>query len=132
VDVCITGGELGSNLIKDIVGNLARGAVECWVVAVVAAVTGVRGLVSRSNDGVASVNFVSGCVTNVGRDGGLGMIGFPPGVADAGLVSTVEPESMLTVPEGKNTRNFRLGLRTILFTLNNFIFKTTSASLWPK
>jgi hypothetical protein len=87
-------------LISDIVGNRASGAVECWVVVVKAAEMGVRGLASRSKVGV-SVNFVSGCVTNVGRSGGLGIIGFSLGVVDGGLVSTVETESIPPPPSGR-------------------------------
>ena len=47
----------------------------------------VRALASLPKDGV-SVNLVSGCVTNVGRGGGLGIIVFSLGDVSVGLVST--------------------------------------------
>ena len=95
---------MGSNLIRDIVGNFARGAVECWDAAVEVAVIDVRGLTARSSDG-EWVNFVSGCVTKVGRVEGLGMIGFSLRVVGAGLESIVEAVSMLLPPRGKTNHN---------------------------
>ena len=61
-------------------------------------------LVSLPKDEV-SVNLVSGCVTNVGKGGGLGMIGFSLGDVSKGLVSTAEVVSILPAPRVKEFGN---------------------------
>ena len=118
---------MGSNLIRDIVGNLARGAVECWDTAVETTAIGVRGLASRSSD-EEWANFVDGLVTNVGRDEGLGMIGFSLGIVEAALVSTVEAESIPLPPTGKEEKTFLNWDRQIWLTM--FISLLPNSQLW--
>ena len=74
---------------------------------------GVRGLAARSKDEV-SVNLVSGCVTNVGNGGGLGIIVFSLTAVSEGLVSTVEIWSMLPLPTRRKIGNLSFSHRDLL------------------